>query len=556
MSGLLSAPPIAGDLSLHRPRQAEIARLCAIAGELFETHVWGWSCPGGRLLYPADQPAPAWSDLVAPRLLGLGPNPDLLDEDDDRVLVGARFPIADDEIVLIVPVGKSSDLGLVAQLEGTTDSRVWSPDAVLRTLKLLQLQTQTERQLARRQRELDALSAECTRTYEEISLLHHLASNLRVSDEPEHLAELAVDWIHDCLPANAVAIELFQLDDDSELSNRRIRWSTVSGPSPITDDQIRGLFESLGLDDRTRPLVINSNNQFASDSLPAGLHQLVAVPIVESQVVFGHVALLNHVNGGEFGTIEASLLASIASILGVHAGNCRLYGKQASLLESVVKAMVSAIDAKDPYTCGHSNRVARISVRLARQLELNDEDCDTVYLSGLLHDIGKIGVDDAVLQKTERLTAEEFEHIKRHPELGAKILADIEQFADILPGVLHHHEQWNGKGYPAGLAGLEIPLIARIIAVADSYDAMTSDRPYRKGMPVDRVEGIFQDGRARQWDAAVVDAYFAARNDILDIIRQERADLPDNLSAWTTQQSKSLRDSNHSGTIRDSNSRS
>ena len=142
-----------------------------------------------------------------------------------------------------------------------------------------------------------------------------------------------------------------------------------------------------------------------------------------------------------------------------------------------MRALTSAIDAKDPYTCGHSDRVARIAVRLAKELGCDAEMLHTLYMAGLLHDIGKIGIDDAVLRKPGKLTEAEFEHIKQHPELGYRILADIKQLADVLPAVLHHHEQWDGKGYPFKLAGDQIPLIARIVAVADAYDAMTQRPP-------------------------------------------------------------------------------
>lgn len=514
----------------------QLEALVASAVDVFGDRVWGWLLPEQGNVPIIAAGGPPWAELVATRLPGLGPRPQVVVETDDYVLVAAYYSLSLQSAALVVRIDK----GPAGQFEGT-----WTPEAALQSLALLQRFWHTRQQLESCQRELDSVSAECTRTYEEISLLHSLARNLRISEEPEHLAQLAVDWIRDCLPAKAVAVELFETADDADLSRRKVRWSAVSGSVEFGEHQLRDFFDSLDLDDRTRPLVINDNNQFESGPLPEGLSQLVAVPIVENQVVFGHLALLDHAHDGEFGTIEASLLTSIASILGVHAGNCRLYGKQASLLENVVKAMVSAIDAKDPYTCGHSDRVARISVRLARQLGLPEDECATIYLSGLLHDVGKIGVDDAVLRKQGRLTDEEFAHVKRHPRLGARILADIEQFSEILPGVLHHHEQWNGGGYPDGLAGEQIPLIARIIAVADSFDAMTSDRPYRKGMPLDRVEEVFRGGRDSQWDARVIDAYFAARDDVLEIIQQERAGLPASVSAWTTQQTKSLRDSDY-----------
>jgi HD-GYP domain-containing protein (c-di-GMP phosphodiesterase class II) len=154
-------------------------------------------------------------------------------------------------------------------------------------------------------------------------------------------------------------------------------------------------------------------------------------------------------------------------------------------------------------------------------------------MAGLLHDIGKIGVDDAVLRKPGKLTTEEFAQIKQHPELGYRILADIKQLADVLPAVLHHHEQWDGSGYPLQLGGEQIPLIARIVAVADAYDAMSADRPYRGGMPLEKVEQLFREGAARQWDADVISAYFAAREDIRAIAKEERANLTLDVQQWT-----------------------
>jgi HD-GYP domain-containing protein (c-di-GMP phosphodiesterase class II) len=177
--------------------------------------------------------------------------------------------------------------------------------------------------------------------------------------------------------------------------------------------------------------------------------------------------------------------------------------------------------------------VARIAVRLAKEIGCEAPMLHTIYMAGLLHDIGKIGIDDAVLRKPGKLTEAEFDHIKQHPELGYRILADIHQLSSVLPAVLHHHEQWDGKGYPFKLAGEQIPLIARILAVADAYDAMNSDRPYRRGMPVERVEELFRLGAAQQWDKGVIDAYFTARDDIQRISAEERANLTLDVQQWT-----------------------
>jgi HD-GYP domain-containing protein (c-di-GMP phosphodiesterase class II) len=143
-------------------------------------------------------------------------------------------------------------------------------------------------------------------------------------------------------------------------------------------------------------------------------------------------------------------------------------------------------------------------------------------MAGLLHDVGKIGIDDNVLRKAGHLTDVEFEHIKKHPELGYRILADLKPLADVLPAVLHHHEQWDGGGYPFGISGDAIPQIARILAVADAYDAMTSDRPYRRGMAEDKVQEIFRNGAGKFWDPEVVDAFFKSRDEIIAIARRER----------------------------------
>ncbi|MEI7688441.1 MAG: HD-GYP domain-containing protein, partial [Planctomycetota bacterium] len=248
---------------------------------------------------------------------------------------------------------------------------------------------------------------------------------------------------------------------------------------------------------------------------------------------FGWLAAVNHVGDAEFGTVEASLMSSVAAILGIHSGNTQLYQQQRDLFAGMVRAMTSAIDAKDPYTCGHSDRVARVSMRLAEELGFDRKQLDTIYLSGLLHDVGKIGIDDDVLRKPGKLTDAEYDHMKTHSEIGFRILSDIPRLGEVLPVVLHHHEQWNGKGYPHGLAGEAIPLMARIVAVADSFDAMGSDRPYRSGMPDEKLDAILHDGAGQQWDANVVAAFFRARQDIREIARQTADEAASHRQDWT-----------------------
>jgi HD-GYP domain-containing protein (c-di-GMP phosphodiesterase class II) len=251
------------------------------------------------------------------------------------------------------------------------------------------------------------------------------------------------------------------------------------------------------------------------------IRQLILLPIGEGPRVFGYLAAFNHAEGCEFGTSEADLLGSVAAILGIHSSNAELYRQQAELLAGIVRALTSAIDAKDPYTCGHSDRVARVAVRLAEELGASRDTIETIYLAGLLHDVGKIGIDDNVLRKPGKLTPEEFKHIQLHVRIGYNILVDLKQLDKVLPVVLHHHESWDGSGYPDGLAGEQIPALARIVAVADAFDAMQSDRPYRKGMPEEKLDEIIRCGAGTQWDAQVVEAFFRCRDDIRAIAHDE-----------------------------------
>ncbi|OYW24958.1 MAG: hypothetical protein B7Z55_00745 [Planctomycetales bacterium 12-60-4] len=239
---------------------------------------------------------------------------------------------------------------------------------------------------------------------------------------------------------------------------------------------------------------------------------------------WGTTALEPRPSEHEFGTIEGSLLKSAGILLATHARNAQLFLQKEAMMIGVIRALINAIDAKDSYTLGHSDRVASMAKRLARQLGHDEAACERIFLTGLLHDIGKIGVPDSVLLKPGKLTEEEFELIKKHPDIGYNILKHVDQLDYVLDGVLHHHEAYDGSGYPHRLAGEEIPLVARIIAVADAYDAMTSCRPYRQAMPKEKAEFILRQNAGKMWDATVVAAFDDATDDIHAICQSERAD--------------------------------
>jgi len=169
-----------------------------------------------------------------------------------------------------------------------------------------------------------------------------------------------------------------------------------------------------------------------------------------------------------------------------------------------IKALSELIEVKDPYTRGHSSRVAQWSTKIAKEMGISGPQLERIFLAGLLHDIGKIGIKGAILNKPSRLTPEEYEEIKKHPVIGAEILKEIKHLQDIVPVILHHHERWDGKGYPKGLKGKEIPLWSRIMAVADTFDAMTSSRPYRRALSMEEAIEEIRKNAGTQFDPEVV----------------------------------------------------
>jgi HD-GYP domain-containing protein (c-di-GMP phosphodiesterase class II) len=219
----------------------------------------------------------------------------------------------------------------------------------------------------------------------------------------------------------------------------------------------------------------------------------------------------------EFQRNDSALLASFSTLVAAQARTSYRHQDLKDLVVGLTRALTAAIDAKDSYTAGHSERVARMSMELGKELGLPEEQLNDIYLAGLLHDIGKIGIRDEVLSKPGRLTDEERRHINEHVVIGHRILSGLTGIDHLLPGVLYHHEHFNGSGYPEGLTGDRIPRLARIIAVADSFDAMSSDRPYRVRMPPQQVENVLREGAGKQWDPVIIDAFIKCKDRLCDI---------------------------------------
>jgi HD superfamily phosphohydrolase YqeK len=357
--------------------------------------------------------------------------------------------------------------------------------------------------------EIGRLANEVQRTYEEISILHELTASLQLSRSPLDLAELCLDRVYELIGAqgNAIVIDHW----------KQRRHLLLKGHLPLDDAGFQRIVRRFETHDWSRPLVKNHIDGTLLGSDFPGLRNFVLVPITDGIERSGWVMLCNLPGERQFGVVEASLISSLATIMATHHRNLSLYQEHQDLLLQFISSLISTLDAKDPYTAGHSERVGRIGRRIGEELGLPEEDLDDIYQAGLLHDIGKIGINDSILLKNGELNDDEFTEIKRHPLIGYRILKGLGNIQKLLPGVRSHHENYSGTGYPDALAGEEIPMLARILAVADSYDAMRSDRPYRKGMPVEKIEAIFQKGAGDQWDPRIIDAYFRASDDIREI---------------------------------------
>lgn len=436
------------------------------------------------------------------------------------------FPLVEDEAHKITAAGfvfskekrKLTEMVLAAvQREWVSEEldtwlenqRVLDTKSLHALLSLALLHIEEAQQLSILNEEVDNLSECLDETFEEISLLHEVAQHLKISESPEQLGKLCLDRIGTLIEAETNIIWFEGQGNTSQFMS-----DSTTSFDEITLARLVAQFDGVNWN---QPLVINQvENSLLSLEFP-DLHNLVLVPISDGSNSYGWILSCNLLKSEEYGTIQASLLNSVASFLGTHLRNIDLYAQQEELMLSFVKSFISTLDAKDPYTRGHSERVALIAQQLARQLGYSGEFLQNIYLSGLLHDIGKIGVDDEILRKEGKLTDAEFAQIQKHPMIGYKILSGIKKLKNILPGIRNHHEQINGLGYPDRLKGADIPLMARIIAVADAYDAMGSDRPYRNGMPLERLEIIFREGKGLQWDSDVIDAYFEIRDEIIHL---------------------------------------
>jgi putative nucleotidyltransferase with HDIG domain len=354
--------------------------------------------------------------------------------------------------------------------------------------------------LAEAAAQCDSLSGALAQSFEEITLLHNVGEILSVTRPVPGLLEYVCSELCETTGAEAAAACVPENEDDGALV-------VSSGEPPVAEADLPRFLDGL-LATAEGSAAIHNYCQADPDlaAVSPELERVAVVALPLGDEAAGAVAIFNRPRT-EFGSPDVKLMRSSANATAVFIENRRLYRDLHTMMLDLVRALVSSVDAKDPYTCGHSERVAILCRELARELGLTDDRIEQAYMAGLLHDIGKIGTPEAILRKEGSLQPDERRIIGRHPDVGGHILQGIKKLEGVREAVVHHHERLDGSGYPDGLAGEALPLLARIVGLADSFDAMTSTRPYREMMPLEAVEREIERHTGSQFDPQVVEAF-------------------------------------------------
>ena len=435
--------------------------------------------------------------------------------------------LGDGRCLLATPVSGKNGAAWFATAVLETDS----PHLAVRLAQAVLRDRKHQEEIDQLQQESSAYLQQLNEDLEELAFLRSMAERLALgglSLRSENLVRYVLPQL-----GEAASVEQLHFVDNRLGHQPRIAetWTAADCKRQVDPAVIERLVTQYQETTVDRPTVKNYFHESPEGDLFPGVHEFALVSVSTTMATLGWLVAINRrmpgqqghqhpvwkLSHNELGSCEASLISTTAAMLASHSHNVALFEEREGLLISVVRTLVSAIESRDPYTCGHSERVARYGKRLAREFGFDDEACERLYLTGLLHDIGKIGLSDTVLKKTGPLTGEEFAEIKRHPDLGWAILRELESMQYVLPGVLHHHERYDGKGYPDGLLGDKTPIEGRLLAVVDAFDAMTSDRPYRVGMHQEKALAILEQGAGTQWDADLVAAFLRILPDILKI---------------------------------------
>lgn len=364
-------------------------------------------------------------------------------------------------------------------------------------------------------REMMEKTIELSQRVETLRIMYEIDRNIVSSLETQDILENVVQMVSRIVPSDRVTVVhadrerggfVYQAGYGVSFypKNVFVPFADTSA-AEVVNRGISQFVSDLTLENNLLPL----EKRFMED----GFRSHIRVPLTVKGEVVG-VLNVGSRSVGIFTPVHLKTLEGLASQIAVALENARLVSDLKELLLGVVRTLSAAIDAKSPWTAGHSERVTMYSIAIAREMGLDEQALKDLELAGLLHDVGKIGTYDVILDKPGNLVEEEIKIIQKHPAKGADILSSIKQLKDIIPVIRHHHEFYNGAGYPDGLTGESIPLMSRILTVADTLDAMGSDRPYRKGKPLDAIEEELKKCSGTQFDPKVVESFLRIKTQV------------------------------------------
>jgi HD-GYP domain-containing protein (c-di-GMP phosphodiesterase class II) len=336
---------------------------------------------------------------------------------------------------------------------------------------------------------------------------------LNSSLEPSYIHKKTIEAITDIVNAEVGSLLLY----DEE--NEELYFDVALGEKGEIIKKIRlkigeGIAGSVAM--TRKSLIVNDVSKdprfFKKADEQSGFitKSILCSPLVHKSKLLGVIQAINKKDNDQFSEEDLNLFESFANIVAIALENANLYNKLKETFFQTSFALAEAVEKRDPYTGGHVKRVTEYCLAIAEEMGLNKEERENLELSAILHDIGKIGIDDAILRKPSFLDDKEIEIMKKHPLIGHEILSKVKHLSNIVEGTFSHHERYDGTGYPKGIKGEEIPIIGRIIAVCDTYDAMTSNRPYRNGLDDNIAIEEIKKNKGKQFDPIVVDAFIKA----------------------------------------------
>ena len=350
--------------------------------------------------------------------------------------------------------------------------------------------------------DLDRLTEQLAQAYDEINLLYRLSRSLKPDQEFENTASMLLEESADFLENRLLT--LFVPDHDCQINSPGADFTHDRSVLQVTSNRksLISIFDAMKDFIKTK----SETSRYPGTVLsPVGPVHYVVSPIYIRNQITGFVGQFKVDDDPGFETGELRLIECLGEEISNVITTRVLYQELQEMLFNTVKGLVAAIDAKDKYTRGHSERVYEYSMKLGENMGLNRDEMQSLSWSAMLHDIGKIAIGRSILNKAGKLTDDEYDIIKTHPEKGCKVLEPISQLQEVLPIIRHHHERFDGNGYPDGLTGTDIPLMSRIIAVADTFDAITSSRAYRKAQNLDFAIDQIRTGAGTQFDPEVAD---------------------------------------------------